>query len=352
MMVVDHINKGTYTGQWETEYKNGYPFLVWRPIMPRIPDDELNCSIYLYPTKQDAECGANYGGSGFLMAIQSKVYPGVPHLYAVTNSHVIRKGQSPVVRIATLGGVTVIANCNDYDWKHHPDADDVAVCFIPIKGRNLTLSAIGAETFVTPNIIAEEAIGPGDETYMIGRFVGHDGKQRNLPSVRFGNISMMPNEPIYHGTRGINQESFIVETRSLSGYSGSPVFVYNQPLFPRPNQKEQSTKILRYLLGIDWCHIANYKPVLANDKRTPVEDGYFVESNSGMAGVIPAWKIMELINIEEKAIEKMEKKHKEVNMPEVPVVLDVLSSDGVTQSDFYNALKKVSHRIKSGSKQL
>jgi hypothetical protein len=37
---------------------------------------------------------------------------------------------------------------------------------------------------------------------------------------------MMPYEPLYDKDRGINQESFVIETRPLRGYSGSPVFAY------------------------------------------------------------------------------------------------------------------------------
>jgi hypothetical protein len=35
-------------------------------------------------------------------------------------------------------------------------------------------------------------IFPGDEVFLYGRLVTHDGQQRNKPVVRFGNISMFP----------------------------------------------------------------------------------------------------------------------------------------------------------------
>lgn len=52
--------------------------------------------------------------------------------------------------------------------------------------------------------------------FFLGRFVTHDGKQRNLPTVRFGNLATMPWEPVLT-ERGLRQESFLVEARSLSG---------------------------------------------------------------------------------------------------------------------------------------
>jgi hypothetical protein len=60
----------------------------------------------------------------------------------------------------------------------------------------------------------------------------HAGKFENMPSVRFGNISMLPNErePIEDDNLKLrrNQVGYLVEARSRSGYSGSPVFIYWQ----------------------------------------------------------------------------------------------------------------------------
>ena len=65
-------------------------------------------------------------------------------------------------------------------------------------------------------------IGIGDEAIAIGRFINHDGNQRNQPSVRFGAIAQMPKDKIRTDTG--EQDAFLVEIKSISGYSGSPVF--------------------------------------------------------------------------------------------------------------------------------
>lgn len=133
---------------------------------------------------------------------------------------------------------------------------------------------------------------------MVGRFVNHEGKQRNLPSVRFGNISMMPYEPV-RTSRGLLQEVFLVESRSLPGYSGSPVF-----LAPFPNSALRKEQPPAKLLGIDMGHLKDHLPVLskkelAQGKRFPICDDWTVESNTGMSCVIPAWKIIETLYMEE-----------------------------------------------------
>jgi hypothetical protein len=85
---------------------------------------------------------------------------------------------------------------------------------------------------MTEDEIAQFDIGPGDDVFFVGRYVNHQGRQQNSPTVRLGIISMLPREKILH-PRGTLVDSFLVEVRSLSGYSGSPVFLYRQPGSPR-----------------------------------------------------------------------------------------------------------------------
>ncbi len=85
----------------------------------------------------------------------------------------------------------------------------MAVFPLDIDLTALVISQIEFKDFVTPDLIADEDIGIGDDTVMVGRFVSHEGKQRNSPSVRFGNIAMMNGETVYNAELGINQESFL-----------------------------------------------------------------------------------------------------------------------------------------------
>lgn len=51
-----------------------------------------------------------------------------------------------------------------------------------------------------------------------------------------------------------------------------------------------------YLLGIDCCHLNSPVQVLdKNGDRHP--DDLFVRDNNGMAGVIPAWVIAEVLDV-------------------------------------------------------
>ena len=282
--------------------------------MYRINDEFLDCVFYLYPTKEDAIEGRKLGASGFLVSLKSESDLKFPHIYAVTNRHVIRPLNnlsrdtvSLFIRLNTKEGKTEIIPTTSEDWIPHPNGDEIAVMPLPILFSNLRFKTIPSDTLVSESLVEKFNIGPGDEVFMVGRFINHEGKQRNLPSVRFGNISMMPLEPII-SSWGMAQESFTVEMRSLSGYSGSPVFVH-MPRFvqSRHGSIPEGYQPGDYLLGIDWCHI-NFKSQAVDDNDLPIE--VWVKLNTGVAGVVPAWKIKEIF-YEEELIKRREKDEEE-----------------------------------------
>jgi hypothetical protein len=256
------------------------------------------------------------------------------------------------------------------DWVRHPDGDDVAVLHLKIEWQNVTFTSIPIASFLTPKLVFDEDVGIGDDTVMIGRFIGHDGKQRNTPSVRFGNIAMMPEEKITLET-GVEQECFLVEMRSLPGYSGSAVIMYSPCAMndmsqrrygqkrvgaPSPEKPGQFVHIPKeafdamnpkgpYLLGIDCCHLHSKAYVLNGEGKQT--DGSFVRQNSGMAGVIPAWKIAEIIESEELvAVRKEADKAITKKKQESSASLDSAEAETVefTKEDFEAVLKKASRK--------
>jgi hypothetical protein len=230
---------------------------------------------------------------------------------------------TPVIRLNRIDGSVIGYVTNQADWTLHPDGDDIAVLPIPMNRSEIRCMSIGPSRFVTQQLIEDEDIGIGDDTIMVGRFIGHDGRQRNTPAVRFGNIAMMPHEKI-KTTTGFEQGGFLVELRSMPGYSGSAVYIYSpntmqdmsarrggQDMAPLsdynlfgPNAQQhinlmdhKMTPKGPYLLGIDFSHLnKNVRVRDAADRPHP--EGWFVRENAGMAGVAPAWKIAEVLNDE------------------------------------------------------
>jgi hypothetical protein len=254
--------------------------------MPTIPPPVLDTSIYLYPSEEAADGGERAGGSGFLVAVELEGYPVVTH-YAVTNAHVAGNGAT-TVRLNTKEGRHASIHIPDEQWFRHPDGDDVVIAEIGLP-EEFRFSAIPHTNFIDgtdPRLFTV-----GQEVYMVGRFVTHEGRQRNLPTARFGHISQLPHERI-RSSSGIEQEGFLVDIRSLSGYSGSPVFVYRtRPDLNDPSDVDNWIHSFEHrLLGIDFGHLPAFGPVCGQGGA-----GLQAEQNSGMAAVIPAWRILQLL---------------------------------------------------------
>jgi len=293
------------SGGYELRYSvRGAPFYVWKKPVPRISDKILDCVVYLYPSVEHAQMGEKWGGSGFLVGIPSEAHENWNYIYCVTCKHVVQPMGSPVIRLNTEAGSNDIIELTPDNWVYHRDGDDLAACSIAFKNPDyFKYSMIHPSMFITEEYIEQQSIGAGDDVYMVGRLVNYQGQQQNTPVVRFGNISMGQPQPI-RNEWGLLQESFLIETRSLSGLSGSPVFVYITPFSPTPaeyGERQPSTR----LLGVDWGHMRSFEPVLkrhddpGENKLVPVDQEWKVPSNSGQAQVVPAWKLQELLDQEE-----------------------------------------------------
>jgi hypothetical protein len=332
-------NENSDTRAWVTRYSDGgLPYRVWEKPMPVIDPNALQCVFYIYPTLSTAKAGDRIGGTGFFVAREFELYSGRQQLYAVTNRHcVIESGGKLVLRITKTDGASDYLETKAEDWTQHPDLCDVAVLPIDLPApEQYAYNFVSlVPFFLTPTTVSDRSIGPGDDIFMLGRFIGQDGKQRNLPTVRSGIVSRMNGEPI-PDQYGINQDSFLVEMRSLSGYSGSPVFVQIAPGLPRPPHFMTSRRPQSYshfyhgpwLLGIDWCHISNLAPIMKlNDqgRRVAVEPKQWADANTGMAGVIPAWRIQEIIELPELVMQR-EKTANEM--------ISLNNHQGVAVSDF------------------
>jgi hypothetical protein len=351
-----------YTRQWVTRLsERGIPYSVWEKCVPPIDQAYLECVVYIYKSEADAKAGEQFGGSGFLVSVPYNENQDRFAIYAVTNNHVINGCRNTAaIRLNTVDGQTDVIKTNPEDWMRHAEAVDIRAIPLQLPHGQYKHGAVPVGTFLSREIARILCVGPGDDAFMVGRFVNHEGKQRNTPSVRFGNISMMPHEPI-RDRYGIDQESFLVECRSIPGYSGSPVFLSMTPAVKIRGRVdlENFWKLSPHhpasgpwLLGVDWCHLSNDEPIfdVHGDEKTRHE-GMVARSNTSMAGVIPAWLLMELLN-EEDLVRQREEEDKAISKQrnKSHVVEDSAdksdSEDSrFTQHDFEAALRKVSRKI-------
>ncbi len=188
----------------------------------------------------------------------------------------------------------------DARWYEHPDSSvDLAVnCLID---PTSDISAFGVEDFFDPASKGNQ-IGPGDEVFFCGLFVPAPGMGKNFPLVRHGNLAMLPDEQIQ--TEFGFADVYLVEARSIGGISGSPVWV-RETVELRAKRDDGRPVLMRgpgemKLLGLMQAHwdvkdINKYD--FAHDPRGV---------NLGVAIVVPAKKILEVINLPEMASRRRE----------------------------------------------
>ncbi len=295
----------------------GTKYTRWVDIgVPKIPIALIDSVFYLYRNRSDAENGANYGGTGFIVAVLSEKFPDkYVYVYGVTNWHIVLRDGCSVMRLNTLDSKNDIFEFEPTEWEWIPGQDDVAVS--PEIQINIDLHAaqwVSTNLFATEERIAKNGIGVGDDVFMVGRFINHDGGPTNSPAVRFGNISVMPTPIVQpNGYRG---RSYCIDLHSRTGYSGSPVFVFRTP----GNDLDESFRTGRIsisggflaLLGIHWGQFPELWEVTGSGELSEtarqglITEGKYIKGMSGMTCVIPAYKILELLNTKKLKDKRME----------------------------------------------
>ena len=199
-------------------------------------------------------------------------------------------------------------------------------------------------------------IGLGSDVFMVCR-TGQTGRgtRRNLCGLRFGNISLLPQD---------EEKFYLVEMRSVSGHSGSPVCVYDTPTV-FGDQKDKQWQFAPLLIGLNRGHQTTY------EKVRRITEGDFeqlrdlvAETNTAIASVVPAWHIRELLNCKKFVNQRFRRDAKRTPwdyfVPDVPKIPTgkklMLRANGVAQLEDITledrkkakALKKIA---RSGFKQ-
>jgi hypothetical protein len=224
-------------------------------------------------------------------------------VYLVTARHVIEKaratGKPLHIRGSDADGGLVIHELDSYDAWRVSATTDVAILPMP-DVADLAGTCIPLDQFADPGYIEENAVGPGDDVFFVGLFTEHAGSQSNEAIVRFGNISLMPSEPVrLQNADGsaFSGRAYLVEARSWGGQSGSPAFVWLSPLrdpgvitMPSlpgpPGTGPLPLAVLPRLLGLVCGHFDIRQDVAFKGDYSDLKAS--VQGNAGVALVIPA----------------------------------------------------------------
>lgn len=253
--------------------------------------------------------------AGTAFFIRRETAPGLWLTYAVTARHVIKAGEA----MGAVGLYLRVADPPGYrdlrltvaDWEFHPDTDvAVAQVFDP---PELDLHSFPFETLATPEFLNKNSVGEGDDIFIVGLFSRFPGNEQIRPIVRFGNIALMPYEPVLAELAKDAPpkpiDAYLVEVRSWGGHSGSPVWGY----FPMTRHSSQQAQ---------WKHLKTIEPKLLGlvQGHYPInpDEGFIgdldgtkqsLAANAGIAIVVPAEKIAETMN--EKLKERDETRREE-----------------------------------------
>jgi hypothetical protein len=303
--------------------------LKWVPNgVPKIGHRYDNCVFYLYRTNPKSGKIEGPLGTGFFVFKFGEGEPGKRgvHYYGITNHHVAVALGASMIRINTKGGGTRFLPFETEDW-HFLPGGLVDLCAVDIDMSNFQpddeWKCVSEYSFLCKDEAVRLDIGFGENTFMIGLFVSHHGGSRNVPSARFGNVAMMADDNTPISTEGnYCSPCHLIDMRSRSGFSGSPVFIYRTPvddLSPQYQGRPIDTKknLFSRFFGV---HCSQFQePIKIRTVRKLTEgtnDAEIVESTeigeagdpigtgdrliipSSMTIVVPSWRVSELLNLE------------------------------------------------------
>jgi hypothetical protein len=188
------------------------------------------CVVFLgYPDRDTGPNAIICEGTGFLILYQGGFYLVTARHVAVTLGDV-----GWCVRVNKKDGTCHLIDADNVPWVFHPDNTvDVAVCGFGIsaaQGYDF-LYADGDILFLRKENETSDWVEVGDMCYTVGLWRLLEGKERNLPVVHTGNIARLAGEekiPVRAPNKPEGRElvdGYLVEAQTLSGLSGSPVFI-------------------------------------------------------------------------------------------------------------------------------
>lgn len=330
----------------------------------RVPDSQLKIIGYVCEVvRRDGDniIAADPYATGFFVSVPCEE----PELqanemyYFVTAKHVANDLKDREICFSVnkkSGGVTHNVPRIAPVWFLHPTDENADVAVIQVALHPLLMDAalVSIENFGLPARLKELNIGIGDEVHTIGLFSPFPGNDKNIPIVRFGNVSMMPAETVQ--TELGHTEMYLVEARSIGGLSGSPVFV--RPTLSMQIARRNGPAVTGFLPGTgetllgmaqghwDIREEEINKPSFTHDRKHGV--------NYGVALVVPAFKIHETLY--QPGLIAMRKELEQDTLRQRRSIpgsdsskKDKDANNIFTQNDFEAALKKASRKL-SGQK--
>lgn len=168
-------------------------------------------------------------GTAFIIGVKGAV---ANFNFIVTARHVVDQisGDTIAVRVNRKDDGSDILVINKSDAFYSEDPSDDLAMFSIRWGYDVYDYKVYVATRDERRISLEQCdgIGIGDETATVGLYTSHHGMKKNIPIVRMGHISAIPEERIMSASGYV--AGYLVEMISIGGLSGSPVFLNVPPV--------------------------------------------------------------------------------------------------------------------------
>lgn len=250
----------------------------------RVPDEILKCVCFVGYRMNDGT--TRLAGTAFFCGRPLPSLPDRHFGYLVTAAHVISKIRDTgldrvLLRLNRTGVGAIWVETPINDWISHPDPTiDLAVYRIAAPDWS-DHRAFPLNSVVNDEIITAENIGIGTEVFVTGLFSHHYGQEQNTPIVRVGSIAAMRTARV--ATKVGQMDAYLIESRSIGGLSGSPVFAH--PGVIRTTGDNAITfNTSFFLLGVVHGHYDETGTAAA-------------VVNVGIAVVVPIARLLELLEI-------------------------------------------------------
>jgi hypothetical protein len=288
----------------------------------KIPVTVRDCTAFLGYWKDDRSLWM--GATAFFVVMPMEFGRVCAH-YVITAKHVIEKinelNKDIILQVNCKAGHLEYFKTSFSDWKTLPNSpdDDIAVLAVDPKldlsvGGGLDHLFVSTESFLGTAKLPQSLAEIGSNIAVAGLFNRMVNTRKNYPIVRVGNIAGAPDEPIEISVDGrrFSFKAYLVEARSIGGLSGSPVFLQidvaslsslnvsvsgplmhtdKGPTHQEPIVTPTTNMFVQHaLLGMMFGHY---------DAKLTDHQSWTTESlNLGISIVVPASKIMEVLNLD------------------------------------------------------
>ena len=265
-----------------------------------VPRDLLDSVVLL---GVETSAGFQSTGVAYFVSVPATAVPGKRHVYLVTAGHSVRDRDNLVARLNEPAGGTIIDLLPHADrWLRlaEPDiresyVDLAAVRWNPEVSAAAGYSSIPLEAFFDERLVGSQSdvgVGIGDDVFTVALMDVRYAQPQNAPLVRTGNVAMVPREPMlvrFENGPELRMRLYLIELRSGSGVSGSPVFARPRAAAGAP---EAAVALLGTLVG-QW-------------------DGGG-EDETGLAKVLPAQLLKDLLFQEEEAARRRDAEQQQID---------------------------------------